>query len=224
MESSTLPDPTVIAASSDFVAVASHVDNDHKAIDVVEKGVKVKRCSIYPNISCEDHVRTSEVGKQYIKGRFSAPVSIWCDPAGKELFRKHGFKAPEVFREDLKAALEKVPGARIAKADYDRQAVPLEEAEAATKESRYAAAIEGFTAASRGAIEALRKSAETGLAEVKRTGQNLLVRGRRAIDSGRQEQARDLLAMVAREFAVLECGREAAELLKKIGVEDKGRK
>jgi len=217
MESSTLPNDTVISATTDIVAVASHVDNDHKSVEVVENGVKVRRCTIYPNLKCEDHVRTSEVGMKYIKGRFAAPVSLWCDASGKELFRKSGFRQPERFLEDLKEALGQVPGKRVAKPDYDRQALPLEAAEAALSDGKYKAAIEGFTAASKGDIEPLRKAAEIGLAGATRTGQGLLARGRAALDSGRTEQARELLKLVAEEFAALDCGREAAELLKKSG-------
>lgn len=224
MESSTLPDEQVISATTDMVGVASHVDNDHDAKEVVEKGVTVKRCTIYPNLACEDHVRTSAVGMKYIKGRFAAPVSIWCDPAGKELFRRHGYRKPDVFLSDLKEALGKVTGTRIAKADYDRQAVPLEEAKAALAGGKYKAAIEGFTAAAKGGIEGLRKEAETGLGDIVRTGQGLLTRSRSALDAGRKDQAREALKMLAAEFGSLECGREAAELLKRIGVEEKDRK
>lgn len=214
MESSTLPHEEVIAASAEVATVASHVDNDHKSVEVTENGRKVSRCTIYPNISCEDHVRTSEVGKLYLSGRWAAPVNIWCDPKGKELFRKYGFRRPEDFKEDLKSALDQVPGKRIAKADYDRQAMPLDDADAAYKEGKYRAAIEGFTAAAKGSIETLRKSAEKGLTDLKRLGQNLLDRARKAIGSGRKDQGRELLKIIADEFGALECGREAAELLK----------
>lgn len=224
MESSTLPNESVIKASADIVAVASHVDNDHKTIDVVENGVKVKRCSIYPNLACEDHVRTSEVGMIYIKGRFSAPVSIWCDAAGKELFRKHGFRQPEAFQEDLKAALEKVPGPRIPKADYDLQARPYEDGLEALKNGKYKSAAEGFMAAAKGKIETLKKDAETALNNVKKIGADYLGRGRSALEAGRRDRARELLEYVAAEFPALDAGREASELLKKIGVEDKERK
>ena len=221
MESSTLPNEAVISATADIVAVASHVDNDHKSIEVVENGVKVKRCSIYPNISCEDHMRTSEVGMKYIKGRFAAPVSIWTDPAGKEMFRTNGYRQPETFREDIKNALTKVTGTRISKADYDKQAIPLDEAEAAVQVGRYKVAIDGFTRASQGSIEALRKAATTGLESVKRTGDGLLARGKAAVERRREDQAREVLKLVAAEFGALECGREASELLKKIGDEKK---
>ncbi len=221
MESSTLPNDTVISATADIVAVASHVDNDHKSVEVVENGVKVRRCTIYPNLSCEDHVRTSEVGMKYIKGRFAAPVSIWCDALGKELFRKSGFRQPEVFLADAKDALDKVPGKRVGKSEYDRQAVPLESAEAALSQGKYKLAIEGFTAALKGEIEPLRKAAETGMAGVKRTGEGMLVRGKAAVESGRKDQGKELLAHIAAEFAALECGKQAAELLKKLGEEKK---
>jgi len=224
MESSTLPDETVIKASADIVAVASHVDNDHKTIEVIENGVKVKRCSIYPNLSCEDHVRTSAVGMIYIKGRFAAPVSIWCDPSGKELFRKYGFRRPEVFQDDLKEALEKVPGTRIVKADYDLQARPFEDGLEALKQGKYKPAVEGFMAAAKGKIESLKKEAEKALADVKNIGAAMLVRARSALDAGKRDRARELLAYIAAEFAALDAGREASELLKKIGVEDKDRK
>jgi hypothetical protein len=224
MESSTLPDASVISATADIVAVASHVDNDHKSVEVVEKGERVKRCTIYPNLSCDDHIRTSEVGKLYLKGRFAAPVSIWCDAAGRELFRKSGLRRPDAFLEDLKEAAGRVTGPRIAKAEYDKQALPLEEAEAALGRGKYRIAIEGFTAAAKGTIEPLKVAAENGLAGVKRTGEQLLARGRSALKSGRTAQARELFTMMAVEFAALDCGREAAELLKSSGGDDKDRK
>jgi hypothetical protein len=206
----------VIKATADIVAVASHVDNDHGTIEVVENGEKVKRCSIYPNLSCEDHVRTSAVGTKYLKGRFAAPANIWCDAAGKEIFRKSGYVQPEPFLEDVKSALEKVPGKRISKEEYDRQAVPLEQAEAALSAGKYKAAIEGFTAAAKGSIEGLRKLAETGLDNIDRNGRQLLTRAKSALNSGRKDQAREALALLAGEFAAFECGREAVELLKKV--------
>jgi tetratricopeptide (TPR) repeat protein len=224
MESSTLPDESVIKATTDIVAVASHVDNDHKTIDVVENGVKVKRCSIYPNLACEDHVRTSEVGMIYIKGRFAAPVSIWCDAAGKELFRKHGFRQPEVFQEDLKEALAKVPGTRIPKADYDLQARPFEDGLEALKNGKYKPAAEGLMAAAKGKIEALKKEAEKALNDINRIAADYLNRGRSALEAGKRPRARELLEYAAAEFPALDAGREASELLKKIGVEDKDRK
>lgn len=224
MESSTLPNKIVVAASADMVSVASHVDNNHKSVEVTENGRTVRRCTIYPNISCEDHVRTSEVGKKYLSGRFATPVMIWCDPKGKELFRNHGIRSPEEFQKDVKSAADKVPGTRIAKADYDRQAIPLEDAEAAFKEGKYKPAIEGFTAAAKGAIEALRKAAEKGLADLQRIGQNLLDRGRKAVDSGRKDQGLELLKIVAEQFGALECGRQAAEILKKHDSEGKEEK
>ena len=222
MESSTLPNEPVITATADIVAVASHVDNDHGTIDVVENGVKVKRCSIYPNLSCEDHMRTSEVGKSYLKGRFAAPVSLWCDPSGKEMFRKSGFRQPEAFLGDIKEALGKVPGARVPKADYDRYALPFEEAETALSSGKYRIAIEGFTAASKGSIESLRKSSLEALDGITRPGENLLARAKSALDAGRKDKAAEALKLVAGEFGALECGRRAAELLK--GLESDGSK
>ena len=220
MESSTLPDAQVIAATTDMVGVASHIDNDHGTIEVVENGRKVTRCKIYPSITCEDHVRTAEVGKLCLKGRFAAPVSLWCDPAGKELFREYGFRQPEVFQEDLKKALGKVSGKRISKAEYDQQAQPLEEAETALKSGKYKAAIESFTAATQGKIEGIRKSAEASLANLKSTAASMLDRGRRALESGKPDRAKEILAYIADEFGALEAGREASELLKKIDVKD----
>jgi hypothetical protein len=221
MESSTLPDTQVIAASTDMVGVASHIDNDHGTTEVTENGRKVTRCKIYPNISCEDHMRTAEVGKLYLKGRFAAPVSLWCDPAGKELFRKYGFRQPEVFQADLKEALGKVSGTRIAKSEYDQQARPLEEGEAALKSGKYKAAIEAFTAAAKGKIEGLRKAAEGALGNLKSTAVTMLDRARRALEAGKSDRAREMLVYLADEFGALEAGREAAELLKKIDVQDK---
>ena len=216
MESSTLPNESVIKATADIVAVASHVDNDHGTLDVVENGVKVKRCSIYPNLSCEDHIRTSEVGTKYLKGRFAAPANIWCDANGKEIFRKSGYIQPDPFLEDIRTALEKVPGKRTSKGDYDRQAVPLEQAEAALAAGKYKAAVEGFTAAAKGSIEGLRKLAETGLDNIDRNGRQLLARAKSALNAGRKDQAREALALLAGDFGTFECGREAAELLKKM--------
>jgi len=219
MESSTLPDDGVINATADIVAVASHIDKDHGTIEVAENGRKVTRCKIYPNLTCEDHERTSEVGKAYLKGRFAAPVSLWCDPAGKELFRHYGFRRPEVFLNDLKSALEKVPGPRVAKADYDRQGPHLLEGEKALREFRYKAAIASLTSAGAGKVDVIRKAAEAHLSAIRKTGDEILQRARRHVDHGRNAQAKDLLILLSDEFGALECGRLAAELLKTVGVE-----
>jgi len=223
MESSTLPDTQVIAATTDIVAVASHIDNDHGTIEVVENGRKVTRCKIYPNISCEDHVRTAEVGKLYLSGRFAAPVSLWCDPAGKEIFRKYGFRQPDVFQSDLKEALGKVSGPRISKSDYDLQAKPLEDGETALKAGKYKAAIEAFTAASKGKIEGIRKAADTSLAGLVSAAVSMLDRAKRAVEAGKTDRAKELLKYIADEFGALDAGREASELLKKIDVQDSGK-
>jgi hypothetical protein len=109
-----------------------------------------------------------------------------------------------------------VPGARISKADYDRQAVPLEQAEAALSATKYKAAIEGFTAASKGSIEGLKKIADVGLDNITRTGGMLLGRAKAALKNGRKAEAREAFVLLAGEFGALECGREASELLKKM--------
>jgi hypothetical protein len=221
MESSTLPNDEVIDATADIVAVASHLDKDHGTYEAVENGRKVSRCKIYPNLTCDDHERTARVGGLYIKGRFAAPVSIWCDSTGKETSRHFGFRQPEVFLKDLKAALEKVPGPRVSKADYDRQGPPLLEGERALAEGQYKSAIAGLTKAADGKMEAIRKAAEIHLAEVRKTGEDLLARARRHIDRGQTKSARSLLTYLAEEFGALECGRVSAELLNTAGVEPK---
>jgi hypothetical protein len=101
--------------------------------------------------------------------------------------------------------------------------LPLDEAETALSQGKFKLAIEGFTAASRGTIDVLKTAAENGLSGVKRTGDQLLARGRAAVKSGRTKEARELFIMMAAEFAGLDCGREAAELLKSTA-DDKDRK
>ena len=57
---------------------------------------------------------------------------------------------------------------------------------------------------------------ELGLAGCVRTGQGLLARARSALNSSRKDEAREALKLVSVEFGSVECGREAAELLKKL--------
>lgn len=213
MESGTLPDAKVVEAAADFVAVAGDT-SAHQPVERVVDGAKVKRCPIYPNLTCEQHRKNADLAGLFISGRFPAPTSIWVNGAQKELVRKGGVRRPDDLLADGKAAAEKLPGPRIPRSDYEPVAVPLSEGDKALHAEKYGEAIAQFLKVSASRIEALKKIGDERLARIRRIGDQLLTDGKTYLSADEPKNARPYFELLAREFAALECGKAGAEILK----------
>lgn len=213
MESGTLPDAKVIGASGDFVAVAGDTAT-HATVERVVNGAKVKRCAIYPDLTCDEHRKNADLAGLFIRGRFPAPTSIWVSGAQKELVRKGGVRRPDDLLADLKAASEKLPGPRVSRTDYEPVAGPLGEGEKALAAEQYAVAIDRFSKVAASRIDVLKKLGEARLAQVRKVGDQLLADGKTYLSANEPKNARPYFELLAKEFAALECGQQGAELLK----------
>ncbi|MBI4564796.1 MAG: hypothetical protein HY716_08920 [Planctomycetes bacterium] len=212
LEAQTLPDPQLIAASHDMVAVAAHRGRRHGTLEIGGS----PRCKIYPPLECADHERTADVGLNFLRGRLAPPAMIWCDASGRELFKRAGYCSASQMIEDLRAALGRMPGSRIPRTTYAIQGVPLERAEKAAARRRWKEAILGFMQAREGPIARLKKAAEEGLAEIAKVGEQLLKEARAYLEISDPESALPYLKLLVEEFDSFESGRNAASLLKKL--------
>jgi hypothetical protein len=217
MEASTLIDPKIVDACTAVVGVVAHGPLEHGTYEAMENGGSVTRCKLYRNLECAEHQATHEALKPYQgPGRFRIPFTVWIDPEGNKLFRRDGWRRPDEFLLDMRLALEKVPGRRRSKADYTTLVKPLDEAVAALAAKRYGEAAAKFDEASKPEVAEVRRLAEEGLKEVRAFADSVLAAAKSALKAGRTRQARPALDMLARQFATLECGREALDLVKKL--------
>ena len=215
MEASTLIDPKVVEACTTVVPVVAHGPLEHGTFEAKENGVAVTRCKLYRNLECSDHQETHEALKPYQPaGRFRIPFTVWIDPDGKQLFRRDGWRRPEQFLLDMRTALEKVPGPRRSRADYQALVRPLDEGLAAMAAERWGEAAEKLEAARKTDVALVRDPAEAALKEIKARGDAYWKAAKSAWTSKREKEARPVLEMLAREFTRFECGRLAADLLK----------
>ncbi len=216
MESSTLPDPAFAAAAADFVAFAGDTARTHVAVERIVDGKPVSRCPVYPNLTCLEHQKAADVAGLWIRGRYPTPTVIWSDGSGKELIRRGGVRKTDEVVQDARNLLAKLPGPRASREDYQAVGPAFRDAEAALVAERYDEAIRKFGLAVAGRVPALKAAAEEALAGIRRTGDKLLGEGRAYLDAGETKEARRYLDLLSREFAALDCGRQAAELLKSI--------
>ncbi|MBI4566133.1 MAG: hypothetical protein HY716_15715 [Planctomycetes bacterium] len=148
------------------------------------------------------------------------PTVIWCDTLGKEMFRRggnygSGAGADQIVR-DLSRALDRIPGERRSRAEYETHVQPLDEGERAFTERRWNDAIKMLTSAKNGPLPALTKAADEKLSEIRKIGERLLLEAQAYLEIPEVESARERLKLLSEQFIALECGRKAAELLKSL--------
>ncbi|MBI4563433.1 MAG: hypothetical protein HY716_01900 [Planctomycetes bacterium] len=223
VESSIIPNDELIEASAGVVAVASVAGREHGSLETVVNGRRVSRCKVYRNLTCDDHERASAVGLKFLtSGFFEIPTVIWCDPAGKEMFRRGGSDVREgslkvyckQIIKDLHRAVEATPGQQRSRAEYEVQGLPLEEGEAAMTERRWKVAVDKLTQAKHGPFATLTKAAEEKLDQIRRIGDRLLQEAQAYLEVSEEENARERLQLLSGEFIALDCGKKAADLLK----------
>ncbi|MBI4564812.1 MAG: hypothetical protein HY716_09000 [Planctomycetes bacterium] len=213
MEVSTVPNQALIDASTDMVAIASATGREHDVIKTVVDGRDVTRCEVYRNLTCDEHERTSAIGLRFLsESSFAVPTIVWCDGAGHEMFRRGGGDARQII-EDLRRALEQMPGEHRSREEYEAHNRPLEEGERALVERRWKDAIDKLTTAAKGVFPSLRKVAEEKLAEIRTIGDRLLQEAQSYLEVSDGGSARERWKLLAGEFLALECGKNAAELL-----------
>jgi len=113
MEEDTLRNARVIEMSKTFVSVVAHRDIGHGSTEAMRGRDNVMLCNDYANIPCEVHVRGWEAIRHFIDGTFLTPTTVFCDPAGKELFRREGDPGPSTMIKLMNDALAKVSGDKI---------------------------------------------------------------------------------------------------------------
>ncbi len=124
MEEETLRNPKVIEISKSFVNVVAHRDTGHGSTETMRGREKVMMCNDYGNIPCEVHVKGWGAIGQFISGTFGTPTTVFCDPAGKELFRHEGDPGSADMIKKMNDALSKVSGEKILQSLWS-QAVQL---------------------------------------------------------------------------------------------------
>jgi hypothetical protein len=113
MSDSAFTDPRIIELSRSFVNVLAHNETTHGDHDAVVGKEKVKLCNEYATIPCSLHRKGwSAVGK-FINGTFVAPMTLFADPAGREIGKAEGGLSPNDLLKKMNDMLAKVPGDHI---------------------------------------------------------------------------------------------------------------
>lgn len=192
MAETSFGDPRVIELSKSFVNVIANSDTGHGQDEK-------KLCKKYKTVPCSVHQRGMYAGKAFFPGNAKVPTTVFCDPAGKELFRKTGRLAPADLVKEMQTALAKVPGDRATLSQWKL----LAEGKSALEKGEYRKSIEIYTKAAKS--KRLKTQADEGLARVNEKGEELL------------KEATDKTAIrkIADEFKPLEVSAKARKELGK---------
>jgi len=217
MESSTYPDKKVIAASRNFVNLVGHSETTHGTKEVVVGREKKKMCKAYPGIACEQHVKCYEASSkfEFEGGRIGMPVTIFCDPSGKELKevgRKNSMGSSELIKK-MDEATAKVPGEKIGYDAWNGARKLLADGDAAFEKEEYKKAIDAFAKVQKMKQKALKALGDEAMKRVEERGDARLKEAQEKIESDKEE-AKKLLKKVAEQFKPLECAKKAADALK----------
>jgi hypothetical protein len=105
----------------------------------------VKLCNDYGTIPCEAHVKAWGAVGHFINGSFGTPTTIFCDPAGKELFRTEGDPGAGDMAKKMTEALAKVDGEKIPSTTWTQATQLQADAQAAFDKGDVRKAIELWT-------------------------------------------------------------------------------
>jgi hypothetical protein len=118
MSDSAFTDPRIIELSRSFVNVLAHNETTHGDHDAVVGKEKVKLCNEYATVPCSLHRQGwSAVGK-FINGTFIAPMTLFADPAGKEIGKAEGGLSANDLLKKMNDMLTKVPGDKITSSQW----------------------------------------------------------------------------------------------------------
>jgi hypothetical protein len=145
MEEGTLRNAKVIELSKTFVNVVAHKDTEHGSTETLVGREKVKLCNDYGTIPCEAHVKAWSAVGHFINGSFGTPTTIFCDPAGKELFRTEGDPGAGDMAKKMTEALAKVDGEKIPSTTWTQATQLQADAQAAFDKGDVRKAIELWT-------------------------------------------------------------------------------
>lgn len=113
MTDAVFADPKVIELSRSFVNVLAHSETAHGDHEVFVGREKTKLCNEYPNIPCSTHTKGWMALTKFIQGNFTVPLTIFADPAGKEIGKAEGSLSPGDFLKKMNDMMAKVPGDHI---------------------------------------------------------------------------------------------------------------
>jgi hypothetical protein len=192
MADSSFTDARVIELSRSFVNVIANGDTGH--------GEDKKLCKLYRTIPCSVHQRGMYAGRNFFPGNVSTPVTVFADPAGKELFRKQGALNASALAKHLQEALARISGEKIPLPSWKLH----RDGQAALENGEFKKAIESFSR-----IKSKRLK-DDDLGRVSQKGEALL---KEALELPADEK-KAALKKIADEFKPLEVSKRALEALK----------
>lgn len=113
MSEAAFADPKVIELSRNFVNVLAHSETAHGDHEIFVGREKTKLCNEYPNIPCSIHTKGWAAVTKFIQGNFTVPLTIFADPAAKEIGKVEGGLSPNDLIKKMNDMLAKVPGDHI---------------------------------------------------------------------------------------------------------------
>jgi len=210
MSDSAFTDPRIIELSRSFVNVLAHNETTHGDHDAVVGKEKVKLCNEYVTIPCSLHRQGwSAVGK-FVNGTFLAPMSLFTDPAGREIGKAEGgLSANDLFKK-MNDILAKVPGDHIPSAPWQtaRRLVSDSDAWLAKGEPRKAAECLAKLFKMKGAP--LKAMADEAAERANEAGRKAL---QAALALGADDEKKKALRKVVDDYKPLEVSAEAKKEL-----------
>lgn len=174
MEEGTLKNPKIIELSRSFVNVVAHQETTHGSTEMVLGKDKVKLCNDYGCISCDVHVKGWGAVGNFINGVFGTPTTIFCDPAGKELFRTAGDPGVGDMTKKMTEALGKVDGEKIPLATWTAAVQLQKDADAAFEKGDVKKAVDAWTKIGKIKGARFRVMSQDGLKKADETGDQAL--------------------------------------------------
>jgi hypothetical protein len=174
MEEGTLKNAKVIELSKSFVNVVAHRDTGHGSTETLVGREKASFCNDYGTIPCETHVKGWSAVGRFINGTFGTPTTVFCDPAGKELFRLEGDPGTGDMVKKMTEALGKVEGEKIPSTTWTQAGLLRSQAEAAAEKGDVRKAVDLWTKLGKFKGAAFRTMSQEGLQKVDEKGADAL--------------------------------------------------
>lgn len=210
MAGSAYPDPKLIEASKNVVNVVQHNETAHGEREIPMGKEKVKVCTVYGTIPCSAHTGNGNAVGKFVNGSFGVPLTIFCDPTGKELFRKTGAMGGGEVAKQMQEALAKVPGEHAPLSAWQQAKKDIAEGDAAFEKGDLKKAVECYGKPAKFRIKALKELSEKSLAPVIAKIEQML---KDALALENVEEKKKALKKIADDFKPLEVAAKAKKEL-----------
>ena len=198
-----------MALSKQLVNAVLHDERQHKENEIAVGRETVKRCELYPSISCDDHVNVYNKGRNAFSDVKGTPTTVIAAPDGKEIARVVGNNIAGV-QKAMEDAIKQV-GPGIPLGDWKKIKSDLAEADAYLDAGKAKRAIAEYKKLAKAKFDSVKAMGEDGLGRANEAGMKAI---EEALEGEDDAAAAKALKKIAGEFAGTEAGDKAKEAAK----------